>query len=402
MVIQRFRPYFSGQGIQLEELCRALARRGRESTIVTAVRGRPSEWEMCVGYAVRRVRADLLPGSGSRQSVWAPTYGARVLHELLRMEPVDVVHVHGLHDGLYGAAIFCQLRKVPLVIGMTLMGVDDPATVLAMRQRLATLRRRAYLSADAYVAMSRAFLPAYASAGLDGSRLSVVPQGVDTTRFRPLTPAERIEVRTEISCDQEGPLVAFLGSLIERKGLDVLLSAWETVQAVVPGARLLLIGHEAFDEGTTERIFLDHCLGRLSAEARQRVIRLGVRDEPARYLGAADLFVLPSRREGFGTAIIEAMACGLPAIVTRLDGITDFIFADPAPLGTAAHGDGIVVPQEDAQTLAAEMIAVLSDAPRTLAIGTAARERVREHFDLHDVVAPAYDAVYSRAIELGR
>ncbi|MGE0702352.1 MAG: glycosyltransferase family 4 protein [Vicinamibacterales bacterium] len=399
MVIQRFRPYFSGQGVQVEELCRAFARRGRTSSIVTAVRGRPSEVEQCDGYDVRRLRVDLIPGSATRTSLWAPTFGARVFQELMQMKRPDAVHVHGVHDGLYGAAAFCRLRGVPLVFEMTLMGVDDPHTALDTRHRLAALRRRAYLGADAYVAMSRAFLPSYAEAGMDRNLLTVVPQGVDTARFTPLPAAVRAEVRTELGCAHDAPVVAFLGSLIERKGLDLLLGAWETVHAVLPRARLLLIGHASFDDGSLEREFLDRCVADLSVDAAATVLPIGLRDNPERYLGAADIFALPSRREGFGTAIIEAMACGLAPIVARLDGITDYIFGAPVRPQTPAAGDGIVVPQEDPQALAAAVIALLSDRARAVEIGRIARERVLEQFDLHRVVAPAYDAVYAAALE---
>ncbi len=402
MVIQRFRPYFSGQGVQVEELCRAFARRGRTSSIVTAVRGRLSDIERCDGYEVRRVRVDLLPGSTARTNLWAPTFGARVFHELMRMKRPDVVHVHGVHDGLYGAAAYCRLRRVPLVFEMTLMGVDDPRTALATRHRLAILRRRAYRSADAYVAMSRAFLPAYADAGMDRNLLTVVPQGVDTARFCPLPTAVRADVRNELGCTHDAPIVAFLGSLIERKGLDLLLGAWETVHAVLPKARLLLIGHASFDEDSPEREFLDRCVADLSVDAAATVLQIGLRDDPERYLGAADIFAFPSRREGFGTAIIEAMACGLPPIVARLDGITDYIFGASVRPQTLATGDGMVVPQEDPPALAAAMIALLSDRARAVEIGRIARERVLEQFDLHRVVAPAYDAVYAAALERRR
>jgi glycosyltransferase involved in cell wall biosynthesis len=399
MIIQRFRPYFSGQGVQVEALSRALVQRGRTPVILTAVRRQPSGWEPCEGYTIRRVRADLLPGSADRTRLWAPTYGARVFHELMRMGRVDVVHVHGLHDGLYGAALYCRMRRVPLVFGMTLMGVDDPATALATRHAFAAWRRRVYRGVDHFVAMSRAFLPACAAAGLDHARLTVIPQGVDTTKFRRLTGGERRRARAAVSCPVDAPVLAFLGSLIERKGIDLLLKAWPTVHAVLPGAQLLLIGRDDFAPGSSDAAFLDRCLAAIPDHVRGSIRRTGVQANPSVLLGLADAFVLPTRREGFGTAIIEAMACGLPAIVTRLDGITDFIFGQPVPPNTSRIGDGIVVPQEDEDVLAAEAIALLSDPGRMHAIGTAARARACERFDMSTVVAPAYDAVYSAAIE---
>ena len=77
---------------------------------------------------------------------------------------------------------------------------------------------------------------------------------------------------------------------------------------------------------------------------------------------AADVFVFPSRREGFGTVMVEAMACGLPCVVTELPGITDFIFG-------ASGERGVIVQQEDDRALAAAVVSVLADPARSARIG---------------------------------
>lgn len=400
MIIQRFRPDFSGQGVQVEHLCGALAGRGIHCIVISAVRGRRSDREECAGYEIRRLRADLLPGSGTRSRLWTPTFGLRVFAALMRMDRVDVVHVHGLHDGLYGAALYCRVRGVPLVFEMTLMGVDDPDTALATGHRLRSLRRRIYRRLDAYVAMSRAFLPGYRTAGLPPERLQVIPQGVDTNRFRPLTPEARGRARSELGCRPDAQVVVFLGSLVERKGLDVLLKAWPDVHRAHPGAYLVLAGRDDFAAGSPERRFLDERFAALPRAAKEAIRRIGLRDDPERVLAAADVFVLPSRREGFGSAIIEAMACGVPAVVTRLDGITDFIFRTPASGKDGPAGaDGVVVPQDSPPALAGAIAALLADPIRGQAIGAVGRARVRDAFDLHRVVAPAYDRLYRDLLE---
>jgi glycosyltransferase involved in cell wall biosynthesis len=404
MVIQRFRPEFSGQGIQVEHLCRALARRGAEPMVLASIRGGPSEWEACEGFRVRRVRCDLLPGSTSLGSVWMPTFGLRVLMALLLEPKVDVVHVHGLNDGIYGAYAFCRLRGVPLVFEMTLMGVDDPSSALATRQMFAGARRRVFRGCDAYVAMSRAFLPSYARAGMPPDRLHVIPQGVDTGRFRPFDEDARAAVRAELGISVSAPVIVFVGSLIERKGIDVLLDAWARVHAQRPDARLLLVGPDTFEPGSHDRRFLDGRFAALPSAARAAVQRTGVRDDPERLLASADIFVFPSRREGFGSVIIEAMACGVPSVVARLDGITDFLFAAPIQAGATASGqagDGIVVPQQDASCLADIVLRLLAEPRWARAIGLAGLDTVRERFDFDTAIAPAYGDLYARLTTRG-
>ncbi len=171
-------------------------------------------------------------------------------------------------------------------------------------------------------------------------------------------------------------MLVFLGSLIERKGIDVLLSAWERIHRANPAASLWLVGRDRFEDDPAAERFLEGCLALLSASARARVRRFGVRDDPERWLRAADVFLFPSRREGFGTAIIEAMACALPCVVAELRGITDYIFSR-APDRVES---GVVVPQADAAALAEAALALLADPARAAAVGTAARERACERF----------------------
>ena len=402
MVLQRFRPEFSGQGIQMEQLCQALARRGTSPIVLSSTRGRASHWEDCDGYRIRRLRTDLLPGSANRSHLWMPTFGLRVLLELLRLDRVDVVHVHGLNDGIYGAYAFCRMRGTPLVFEMTLMGVDDPVSVFAARRFMARARHRAYRNCDAYVAMSRAFLPSYSAAGMPASRLHVIPQGVDTHRFRPMSTDLRASVRAGIGCSPSAPVVAFAGSLIERKGIDVLLAAWERIHARLPQARLLLIGPDDFPAGSADRPFLEAQLARVSSAARAAVHRLGLRSDLEQLLGAADLFAFPSRREGFGSVIIEAMASGLPCVVARLDGITDFLFSSPIPaklLVPSVLGDGVVIPQDDPGALADAALSLLSAPNWAGQIAAAGLRTARERFDLDRAIAPAYERLYTGLVD---
>lgn len=332
-----------------------------------------------------------------------PIFGLRVALGLLRLPRVDVVHVHGLSDALYGALIYCRLRSVPLVFEMTLIGADDPATALATRQRLARLRRAAYRACDAYVAMSAAFLPSYEAAGLPAARLHLIPQGVDVDRFRPRAPADRAHVRAAAGIAPSDRVVVFVGSLIERKGLDVLLSAWTRVHEQRTDTHLVLVGRNTFPPGSADATFLASQFGRLSAAAAASVHVVGLCDNPEMWMAAADVFAFPSRREGFGSVIIEAMACGLPCVVATLDGITDFVFASPVDAthtGTWA-GDGVVVPQDDPDTLSRALLRLLNEHGTAELVGRAALARAHAAFDMDRVVAPAYERLYASVIDRG-
>ena len=261
---------------------------------------------------------------------------------------------------------------------LTLLGVDDPAAVRDSRNHFSTVRYALYRRMDAYVAISPRLADAALGGGVPRERLRTIPQGVDLERCRPA--ADRAALRRALGLAGEGPLVAFVGSLIERKGIDVLLAAWARIHAREPAARLVLVGRDRFEDDATAEAFLSGALGGLPASAAGSVVRTGVRQDAERFLQAADVFLFPSRREGFGTAIIEAMACGLPCVVAELPGITDFIFSE----STEAAG-GIVVRQEDPVALADAALTLLSTPDRAAAIGAAGRARVRARFDIEQI-----------------
>jgi glycosyltransferase involved in cell wall biosynthesis len=402
MVIQRFRPDFSGHGVQVEELCKALAHRGVTASIVTtAPRDELVGEEERDGYRVQRLRGAVparLPAflAGRLRS---PVFAARTLKTLWGWRGrFDLIHVHALTDALYPAWLVARRFHVPIVFEMTLVGNDDPIAIRDSPNLLSGLRSWIFRRCDGYVAISPALASRYHEAGLARERVRVIPQGVDLARFRPV--ADRPAARRMFDLPPGAPVLAFVGSLIERKGIDVLLAAWSLVHSALPQTHLLLVGRDEFPDDPGARRHLERALAALDPAAAAHLHRTGVRDDTERALRAADLFLFPSRREGFGSAIIEAMACGLPCIVAELPGISDFIFAAPARAwpSSAGEADGIVVPQEDPKAIAQATIALLSGPDRAAAIGKAARARVEARFGF-DSITQAYLEFYAELLD---
>jgi len=374
MVIQRLRPLFSGQGVQVEELCRELARRNVRCTILTAGHGHNPRWESIDDYRVRRLRADIpllsrwLRAGRFRSEI----FGFKTLAWLLLHGwRTQILHAHAQSDALYTSWLFARLRRIPLVFEMTLMGDDDAASFAANPNRFSSLRNAVFRRCDGFVAISPALARVYHDTGLPPEKLRLIPQGVDTLRFRPA--GDKATLRRQLGISTAGPVVTFVGSLIERKGLDLLLAAWEKIHARYPDATLVMVGVNRFPDDPAATSFLAQHLDRLSDSARRQTLQVGMQDAVEDYLRAADLFAFPSRREGFGAVMIEAMACGVPCVVADLPDITDFIFDTDEP-------SGVVVPQEDSDALAAEVIGLLADPARCRDLAEAARHRADERF----------------------
>nr|WP_241697619.1 glycosyltransferase family 4 protein [Mariprofundus sp. NF] len=140
--------------------------------------------------------------------------------------------------------------------------------------------------------------------------------GVDTERFRP-DENRRVEVRDVLNIGDNDVLLLFLGRLNRDKGVLDLASAFVAAAARCEALHLLFVGP---DEGG-----LKEQIRALSAAYDQQLHFVDYTDQPESYFAAADLFCLPSYREGFGSVVIEAAACGIPAIGSRIYGLSDAI-----------------------------------------------------------------------------
>jgi starch synthase len=182
--------------------------------------------------------------------------------------------------------------------------------------------------------------------------------------------------RQELGIPKDACVVTWQGRVeIDKKGLDILLAAWarvcETLVARPP--MLLLVG------GGPDAVELRRLIAASPPDTVRWVDRyVNDREVLWRYLAAADIATLPSRREGFPVAVVEAMACGLPVVAADAMGVVD-------ALGQAREAAGIVVPREDPRGLAAGLGRLMADDALARTLGERGRRRVEERFSL-DVV----------------
>ena len=147
------------------------------------------------------------------------------------------------------------------------------------------------------------------------SRIRTIENGVDTSTFYPPSPAERAEARRRFKGEGDAPVVAFVGSGFERKGVFKLVEALALPQCA--HVRALIAGRDRRQDALRRQT---ETLG-LSA----RVQLLGGIDDPRAVYHAADVFALPSLYDPMPNAALEALACGLPLLVTADTGIADAV-----------------------------------------------------------------------------
>lgn len=181
--------------------------------------------------------------------------------------------------------------------------------------------------------------------------------GVDLARFRP-DPAARVALRTETGVADAVPVFLFVGRLVRDKGVFDLVEAFATLNARHRQWELWIVGPDEEDLQVTLQIEGE----RLGARIRW----FGPTPAPERYMAAADVFVLPSYREGFGSVTIEAAACGIPTIAYRIDGVVDAI---------VENHTGCFVAKGNIEELAQAMERLGSDPEMLSDLGDAARRR---------------------------
>jgi len=211
-------------------------------------------------------------------------------------------------------------------------------------------------------------------------RIDVVPNAVDTDRFRPADAGERARIRRENALPESELLAVCAANLRPIKGVDVLVEAWGRVARGAPEASIVLVG-EGPDRGSLDA--RAETLG-----IRDRVRFLGRRHDIPEILRAADLAVLPSRGEGFSNALLEYMATGLPVVATRVGGNPELV---------AGPELGRLVPAEAPEALAEAVLELAGSQELRERIGGAARERVLRHHGVDAVMASWVEVLHRRA-----
>lgn len=289
-----------------------------------------------------------------------------------RLAP-DVIHTHTPMGGIVGRA--AAVLGGAAVVVHTFHGLPFAGGRLTWAERVflmierALARRTTHFFSQAVGDVERAVRLGIADRG----RITVIGNGVDVGRFRP-DETDRLAVRRELGVGHEDVIVIAVARLVREKGLLDLADAGLRLRTRTT-VHVILVG-DALESDRT-RIVRELDAHEVRRSERVRWTRLGHRDDVARLLRGADLFVLPSYREGLPRSVIEALASGLPVIATDI----------PACRELVDGSVGRIVPVGDPGALA-EAIGSLADDPGLrLQMGAIARDRALQRHDERHVVA---------------
>jgi len=363
-------PTYGGSGVVATELGLELAARGHEVHFISyAVPVRMTEASERIHFHEVEVMDYPLFDH--------PPYAlalATQMYNVAAGEPLDLLHVHYAipHSvSAYLARAMLRPRRVPFVT--TLHGTD--ITLVGIDRSYLPITRFSIEESNAVTAISE-YLREVTLKEFDIQRpIEMIPNFVNCDVFQPAKDNSR---REEFAPGNEKVLV-HLSNFRPVKRVPDVIEIFALVRKEIP-AKLLMIG-DGPDRATAE--WMVHQNGLASA-----VTFLGKQSQVQELLNCADLMLLPSDLESFGLAVLEAMACGVPAVCSRVGGVPEVV---------SDGVEGYLVTPRDIKTMAARALEILTDPGRQERMGKAARERALSQFCSTRII-PLYEKLYERVI----
>ena len=330
MLQHRFFPSIGGMQEHVHILGRELVKRGNEVTVYT-LNSLDNEDIPCLHLVppsiTQTVRSQGLPEKETIDGIcvrrfdvalrfWSFIWSPGMFRELkMDIEKYDIVHAHGYHllSSVYGCYLAKKRRKTFVLTGHDLLITDDLPLSARILKKIYDLSLGRYLlkNASKIIALTEDQIEQYTIRGGDKSKITVIPNAIDLEKY--------------VSCenlakDKSGKNLLFVGRLEKYKGVQDVVGMMPALLASEPGVRLTIVGGDSgfrYElEGLSERLGVGDNIvftGEVSSDDLLEKYR------------EADIFVLPSRMEGFGIVLLEAMASGLPCVAYSIPSVKTLI-----------------------------------------------------------------------------
>lgn len=298
----------------------------------------------------------------------------RRLSREIRSRRIDVVHAHQYTPFFYSSVAARLSGRRPRVI-FTEHGRHYP-DVVSTKRRMANRWLFDGLADDITAVCEFSARALSTNDGFSRGRIQIVPNGIDLDRY--VVREDKARLRERLGLDAERLYVTIVARFHPVKDHATLLTAFAAIARQRADVDLLLVGDGPL-RGALER-------QALSLGITSRVRMVGVQSNVSEWLQASDVFTLSSVSEAASITLLEAMASGLPAVVTDVGGNPELVRRDQ---------DGLLVPRGDVPALASALRRLLSEPATRRSMGASGMRRVRDEFQMNDTVA-RYASLFER------
>lgn len=300
MVVDTAPPQYGGAGQQALFLADEMTARGHSIDLIARRKENVKPTHPDVRFVGPYVRSEFLSN----------VFFALIVFRIILFANVDVVHCHGGFYYGFTSALASKMRRIPMILKVTLVGADDPLSVYEQRKfgfRIGRILVKQFDWAYAVIALNpeiKSICHRYS----ESLNVIEIPNGIKIDAFRR---AARIEFEEHFSTLK--PVVIFTGDVCVRKGADVLVRSWSSFIKEYPDGILHLVGPIRDD--------VRKVLGEIPDSTRSKIKVHGLltQKETIELLGESTVFVLPSHQEGLPNSLIEALGQGLSCVASSID-----------------------------------------------------------------------------------
>jgi glycosyltransferase involved in cell wall biosynthesis len=380
VLLENYYPRIGGVETQTRNTVKALIKKGINFFIVT----RRYSKNIPRKDVIDNVNVFRIPplGSNSIFKKWSMIFPAFLYLFKLRNK-YDIIFVPGFNLLGIPAAIFSKLLRKKCVFRASnpgeisgehsLPSLEKETSIVSavFLKLIIPLKKKLLRRVDRFIATTRELEADFLSNRIEPEKIERIPNGVDTELFSPVSAEEKLKIRKKLSIPEDKVIVTFVGRLVRWKGVPLLVRAWEMVVRDCPEAQLYIVG-----PGVPN---IDGC----DDELKEIIRNLGIEKKVTltggvynvnEYLNASDIFASPAEYEAFGIAVLEAMSCALPVVVTSAGGMKETV---------KNNEHGFSVPVNDMELLRASLASLIKDKTLREKMGQASRSWVENNFSIN-------------------
>lgn len=223
---------------------------------------------------------------------------------------LDAVYILGTPKFSVWAILLAQILNIPTTLALT-----GKAEIFDKNKNW---RNKIFSKCTNYIALSNEIKKGFIDlAGINSKYINVLPQGINTQKFVVPTSEEKKQIRIRYGIGENELVLLFCARVVINKGIDTIMKVWPVIHQRFTTAKFVVVGG-----GQTELIDEITEMGKQNDDS---VLVIGEVDSPLLYYQMSDVYIFPSRHEGLPTTLMEAMSCGLPAVVSDIGGCEDLV-----------------------------------------------------------------------------